>query len=78
MFLVWWLPDFGNNKYLTLEVDLIGFVNEFWSFRIIYIIYSWTIGRLCGLDVLVRPPREVSVSATHESFWVVTNLVSEC
>ena len=29
------------------------------------------------LDVLVRPPKEVSVGATHESFLVVTNLVSE-
>ena len=29
------------------------------------------------LDVFVRPPKKVSVDATHDSFWVVKNLVSE-
>ena len=29
------------------------------------------------LDVFVRPPKKVSVDATHDSFWVVTILVCE-
>ena len=68
---------FWDDNYWTLETYLNWLVSIFWSFRIIDIIYSWTIGIFWGLDVLVRPPKEVSVGAIHDPFWVVTNLVSK-
>ena len=72
MSLMWWFPDVGDNKCQTLEAYLIGNVNMFWIFRIIFIIDSWSIGKCWGLDLLVRSPRRLSMGTTHESFWVVT------
>ena len=52
----------------------IGYIIEFYVFCIIFCLL-WL--KCWGLDWLVCSHSRISVGATHGSFWVVTNLVSE-
>ena len=57
-----------------LEVIELVFINEFKVFRIVFCLL-WL--KCWGLDWLVRSHRRINVGATHDTFWVMTNMVSE-